>query len=447
MTCRQPTFYKRSVVLLLARHLVGKDVGKFPNILSGYIGRKDIFMSTSYGLGTKLVHGGESPDPQTGAIAPILVRTKTFAQPQFGVESTWQYSRGKNPTRSILERKLEALVGDGKATVFGSGDAATAMFLLTLKPGDRLVCCRELYGGTIRLLDQLFKDFGIHTDYVDVEDIEAVKSVQTDRTVAIWTEAPTNPKLGVVDLAKVGKVARELGLQFVADLTFAPPCTTDPFEYGVDTVIYSLSKYFAGHNDVIGGAVVTRNQALYERLVWLQWSVGAVLSPDECYRVIQELKTLELRWQRVSRSAQQVAEHLTKRSQVKKVYYPGLPSHPGHNVIKKQMKHGFGSALSFDLVSTDLAIVRKFVDTLQASGLIVLAESLSSPETILAHPATMSHRSLTQKQRDDLGIANNFFRLSVGFEDPNDIIQVIDEALSVFEQPTVKTGIRQRVAV
>ena len=301
------------------------------------------------GLGTRLVHGGEAPDPYTGAIAPILVRSKTFQQPTFGVEAKWQYSRGKNPTRSILERKLEALVGDGQATVFGSGDAATTMFLLTLKPGDHLVLLQELYGGTIRLLDQLFADFGIEVSYVDIEDIAAVRAVKKARTVALWVESPTNPKLGVIDLARVGDIARQLDLRLIADLTFAPPCTTDPFAYGVETVIYSLSKYFAGHNDVIGGAIVTKNQALHDRLVWLQWSVGAVLSPDECYRVIQELKTLELRWARVSQTAQTVAEHLCRQPAVQQVYYPGLPDHPGHDVIQQQMKNGFGSALSFDL--------------------------------------------------------------------------------------------------
>jgi len=385
------------------------------------------------GLGTKLVHGGELPDPLTGAIAPVLVRTKTFQQPVFGVESKWQYSRGKNPTRSILERKLENLVGDGHAVVFGSGDAATTMFLLTLQPGDHLICCRELYGGTIRLLDQLLADFGIRTSYVDVEDIAAVEQVKTDKTVAIWVESPTNPKLGFIDLAKVGKIAQQLNIRLIADLTFAPPCTTDPFQYGVETVIYSLSKYFAGHNDVIGGAVVTKNQALYEKLCWLQWSVGAILSPDECYRVIQGLKTLELRWARVSQSAQAVAEFLQAHPKVKRVYYPGLSTHPGHKIIKKQMAHGFGGTLSFDLESKDLSLMRQFVDNLQDSGLIVFGESLASPETLLAHPATMSHRSLTQKQRDDLGIGDNFFRLSLGFEDPTDIIQALENGLAVFQ--------------
>lgn len=382
------------------------------------------------GLGTKLVHGGEAPDPLTGAIAPVLVRTKTFRQPIFGEEAKWQYSRGKNPTRSILERKLEVLCGGGKATVFGSGDAATTMFLLTLKPGDHIICCQELYGGTVRLFDQLFADFGIRVSYVDVKDVQEIKKVQTDDSVAIWVESPTNPKLGVIDLTKVGKYAKELGLRYVLDLTFAPPCTTDPFAYGAETIIYSLSKYFAGHNDVIGGAIVTKNPELYERLVWLQWSVGACLSPDECYRVIQELKTLELRWSRVSSSALKVANYLKNHPAIKQVYYAGLPSHPGHKIAKKQMRSGYGSALSFDLITTNQEVIAKFVKTLQDSELIVFAESLSSPETIIAHPATMSHRSLSEERRADLGIGVNFFRLSVGFEDPNDLIQALEVALA-----------------
>ncbi len=382
---------------------------------------------------TRLVHAGEAPDPLTGAVAPPLVRTKTFRQPLFGVESEWQYSRGKNPTRSILERKLESLCGGGKATVFGSGDAATTMFLLTLKPGDHIICCNELYGGTIRLLDQLFKDFGIQTSYVDIEDIEEVKKVKTESTVAIWVESPTNPKLGVINLQKVGDISRELNLRFIVDLTFAPPCTTDPFEYGAETVIYSLSKYFAGHNDVIGGAIVTKNPELYDRLVWLQWSVGAVLSPDECYRVIQELKTLELRWKRVSETAQDVAEFLNDHDAIKKVYYPGLTTHKGHEIIKKQMKNGFGGALSFDLESDDIELIGKFVKHLQDTHIVVFGESLASPEAIIAHPATMSHRSLTQKQRADLGINDGFFRFSVGFECPKDLKDALETSLKVFE--------------
>lgn len=393
--------------------------------------------NSARGLGTKLVHGGEAPDPLTGAIAPVLVRSKTFQQPVFGEEAKWQYSRGKNPTRTILQDKLETLTGGGHATVFGSGDAATTMFLLTLKPGDHLVCCKELYGGTIRLFEQLFKDFGITTSYVDVEDIEAVRNVTTKKTVGIWVESPTNPKLGILDLTRVGEIARELNLRFIADLTFAPPCTTDPFAYGIETVIYSLSKYFAGHNDVIGGAIVTKNKALHDRLVWLQWSVGAVLSPDECYRTIQELKTLEMRWQRVSQSAQTIAEYLYDHDAINTVYYPGLKTHKGHAVAAQQMKHGFGATLGFEVCTNQYERVQKFVSRLQSTGLIVFGESLASPETILAHPATMSHRSLTQEQRDERDIKNSFFRLSVGFEDPQDIAGALEYALAVFDDVTV----------
>ena len=397
----------------------------------------------SRGLGTKLVHGGEPSDPATGAVAPILVRSKTFRQPVFGEEAPFQYSRGKNPTRSILEHKLEALAGAGRATVFGSGDAATTMFLLTLKPGDHLLCCRELYGGTVRLFDQLFADFGIAVDYIDIENIEAVRAAKTDKTVAIWVESPTNPKLGIIDLAKVGGIARELDLRFVADLTFAPPCTTNPFEYGVETVIYSLSKYFAGHNDVIGGAIITKNDALHERLCWLQGSVGAILSPDECYRVIQELKTLELRWNRVSQSAQKVATYLDKQPHLARTYYPGLAGHPGREIAARQMSHGFGGTLAFDLKTQDLERVGEFVDRLQETGLVVFGESLASPETILAHPATMSHRGLTQKQRDEGGIDNSFFRLSIGFEDPADIVGAFEEAFRVFDDVDSTTIVNQ----
>jgi cystathionine beta-lyase/cystathionine gamma-synthase len=396
-------------------------------------------MAKRHGIGTRLVHGGQTPDPITGAIAPVLIRSKTFQQPTFGVESKWQYSRAANPTRSILERQLESIVGDGQATVFGTGDAATTMFLLTLKPGDHIICCRELYGGTIRLFNQLFADFGIKTSYVDVEDKAAVKAAKTAGTVAIWVESPTNPKLGVIDLQKVGDIAREFKLRYIVDLTFSPPCTTDPFAYGAETVVYSLSKYFAGHNDALGGAIVTKNEALYDRLRWLQWSVGAVLAPDECYRIIQGLKTLEMRWQRTSQSAQKVSEYLQKHPQIRAVYYPGLPTHPGHEIIKKQLKNGFGSALAFETVSGDLNLVKHFVTSLQNSNLVVFGESLASPETILAHPATMSHRSLTQAHRDELEIGNNFFRLSIGFEDPADIIEVFDEALQIFE-PAASTA-------
>jgi cystathionine gamma-lyase len=381
------------------------------------------------GLGTRLIHGGEQPDPITGAIAPPLIRTKTFRQPTFGEESKWQYSRGKNPTRSILERKLEALLGDGQATVFGSGDAATTMFLLTLQPGDHILLCAEVYGGTSRLVNQLFAGLGITADYIDFSDPVVVTAAIKPTTKYFWVESPTNPSLHITDLSAIEKLSQETGIPYVADLTFAPPCTTDPFAYGADTVIYSLSKYFAGHNDVIGGAVITRNAKLHERLCWLQWSVGAILSPDECYRVIQELKTLELRWQRVSATAQIIAEFLQERSDIQAVNYPGLPDHPGHDLAQRQMEAGFGGVLSFCLEETQKSNLARFVAAAQASGIIIFGESLASPESILAHPLTMSHRSVAPDVCEQLGIGQGFFRLSVGFEDPADIAKALSRGL------------------
>jgi cystathionine beta-lyase/cystathionine gamma-synthase len=392
---------------------------------------KGFFMTRNiHAFSTQLVHAGETPDPCTGAIAPVLVRSKTFAQPGLGEEPAYMYSRGKNPTRTILENKLAHLAGGGEATVFSSGDAATTMFLLTLNPGDHIIACKELYGGTVRLFDQLFSKFGISVSYIDVENEIEVKKMITEKTVAVWVESPTNPKLGINDLKKIGSIAKKYDLQFVADLTFAPPCATKPFDYGIDTVIYSLSKYFAGHNDVIAGAIVTKNKKLHEDLCWLQWSVGACLSPDECYRVIQEIKTLQLRWEKVSKTANNVAAYLSKHEKIESTYHPSLLSGNNKVTADKQMASTYGSVVGFDLLSSDEESHKKFIKNLISSGLIIYGESLSSPETIIAHPASMSHRGMSQQQRNELGINDNFFRLSVGLEDEKDIIAVLEKSLS-----------------
>jgi cystathionine beta-lyase/cystathionine gamma-synthase len=381
--------------------------------------------SNAHGFSTRLIHAGDAPDPTTGALAPVLVRSKTFRQPTFGKQPKYQYSRGQNPTRSILEDKLVALLGEGQATVFGSGDAATAMWLLTLRPGDHIICCDELYGGTVRLLDDLFADFGISVSYVNVNNGDEVRNARCQATKALFVESPTNPKLGVVDLTHAGAIAKELHLPLIADMTFAPPCATNPFDYGATTVIYSLSKYIAGHNDVIGGAVITKDPEVHDKLFWLQRAVGAVLSPDECYRVIQEIKTLKLRWEQVGATAATVADYLQSEPLVERIYYPGLPEHPGHGVAKHQMKGGFGGVLSFDLATSRHSDLATFVEACQRDGVIAYAESLASPETILANPAAMSHSSLTAEKKAALGLNDNFFRLSVGLEDAQDIIAAL----------------------
>jgi cystathionine beta-lyase/cystathionine gamma-synthase len=374
---------------------------------------------------TLLVHAGEAPDPQTGAIAPILVRSKTFAQKEFGVEAEFQYSRGKNPTRDKLEEKLAALEGSehgALATVFASGMAAEAAFFLTLSPGDHVLCCQEIYGGTFRILDKFLSRFGISFDFADFGSEENIRRGIKPNTKYLFVETPTNPSLHIIDLNLVDKVSKATGIPYVVDATFSPPCTTRAFDYGADVVIHSLSKYIAGHNDIIAGAVIVKDKALQEQLIFSQRTLGAILSPDEAYRILQEVKTLSLRWNRVSSTALTVAQFLEKHPAIKKALYPGLPSHPGHDIAQKQMKNGFGGVVSFELHESRHDSLKKFINTVRRYSPIVYGESLASPETIICYPPLMSHKSLPKEVRLSLGISDSFFRLSLGFENPQDII-------------------------
>lgn len=383
----------------------------------------------SWSFATKLIHSGEKPDKETGAIAPILVRTKTFAQNEFGVESKFQYSRGRNPTREKLEEKLSALEGGGETTVFASGLAAETAFFLTLNPGDHILCCQEVYGGTFRLLDQFLTRFGITFDFADFSNEASIRSKITNQTKYLFVETPTNPSLHIIDLALVQKISKDTKIPFVVDATFSPPCATRPFEFGAETVIHSLSKYIAGHNDVIGGAIITKNKELHEKIIFLNRTLGAILSPDECYRVLQEVKTLDLRWKRVSETALEVAKFIEKNKQIERVLYPGLSSHPGYSIAKKQTRSGYGGVISFVLKNKKRSALKRFVDTVREWSPIIYGESLASPETILAYPPLMSHKSLPKEIRESLGIDDGFFRLSVGFEEPRDIILGLKKAL------------------
>lgn len=371
---------------------------------------------------TLAVHAGESPDEATGAVAPILVRSKTFAQRAFGEGALYEYSRGKNPTRDKLCEKLVALEGGGECNVYASGIAATTAFFLTLSPKDHILFCQEIYGGTYRLLTQILSRFGITFDFVDFTSEQSIRAGITPHTKYFFVETPTNPSLHVIDLALVHRISKDAGIPYVIDATFSPPCALRAFNFGAETIIHSLSKYIAGHNDVIGGAVITKNHALHEALTLNHRTLGAILSPDECYRVLQEVKTLPLRWERVSTTAFTIAEFLQQHPNVQNVYYPGLPSHPNHDIARRQTRGGFGGVLSFTLKETAFEKLKHFVDTVRAHSPIVYGESLASPETILAYPPLMSHGSLPKDVRDSLGIVDGFFRLSVGFEDPEDII-------------------------
>lgn len=383
----------------------------------------------NYSFETKLIHSGEVPDKETGAIAPVLVRSKTFAQKEFGKDGEFMYSRGNNPTRLKLQEKLADLEGGGYASVFSSGIAAESAFFLTLKPGDHVLFCQEVYGGTFRLLEHLLYRFGIDFSFVDFSTEKSIIEGVRKNTKFLFVETPTNPSLHVIDLKLVSKVSKKIGTPFVVDATFSPPCATQALSYGAKAVIHSLSKYIAGHNDVIAGAVVTKDKKLHEELQFLHRTLGAILSPDECYRTLQEIKTLQLRWNKVSGTALEIAKFLEKHPKIEKVLYPGLKSHKNHSVAKRQTKSGFGAVISFVLKKKDRQNLKKFINKNIQQGLISYGESLSSPETILAYPPLMSHASLPKEMRESLGINDGFFRLSIGFEDPKDIIRSLETSL------------------
>ena len=381
---------------------------------------------------TLAVHAAEAPDPTTGAVAPILVRSKTFAQ-KFGKEAFYQYSRGKNPTRYQLEQKL-AILDNGKyATTFASGIAATNAFFLSLNPGDHVLCCQEIYGGTFRLLDQLVSKFGISSDYVDFSTAQSIKQHIKTNTKWLFVETPTNPSLHIIDLRLVAQVSRETGIPFTVDATFAPPCATKPLDYGAAIVLHSLSKYIAGHNDILGGALITNDPDLHKKFIFQQKAGGAILSPDESWRVLQGVKTLHLRWKHVSQTALEVASFLTTSLSPQQVFYPGLPTHPGHLIAKRQTQLGFGGVISFVLPEPLIQKLPAFVEAVTSSQLVVYGESLASPETILAYPAMMSHLSLARDTRYSLGITDGFFRLSVGFEEPSDIISALHDGFEALK--------------
>lgn len=388
---------------------------------------------------TLFVHAGERPDSLTGALAPPLIRTKTYKQPEFGVKATWEYARGQNPTRTILQEKLSAIESGGDAIACASGLAAETLFFLTLAPGDHLVLPHEVYGGTLRLLKTVFAPYGITFSQTDFSSHESILKAVTAKTKYLFVEALTNPSLNVIDLALVQRVSQETSIPFVADMTFTPPCSTRAFEYGASVIIQSISKYLAGHNDVLGGAVITRDVRLFEKLSLLQRTVGPVLSPDECYRAIQGIKTLELRWRRVSQTAQKVAQALERNPQISRVLYPGLSSHQGHEIAQRQMRKGFGGVISFELVPAFQDNLKSFVDEVQKRGIITYGESLASPETLLAYPYTMSHGSLSAEEKQALGISPTFFRLSVGFEAPEDIIAELERGLKLLQEVQQET--------
>ena len=373
---------------------------------------------------TLAIHAGQEPDPTTGAIMTPVFLSSTYVQAGPGQHKGYEYSRTKNPTRTALEACLAALEGAKHGFAFASGCAATDCLMHLLDAGDHVVCSDDVYGGTFRLFDKVFQRLGLSFSFVDLSLPGALESALTPRTKLVWVETPTNPMLKLVDLAAVAELSRKRGLISVCDNTFMSPYFQRPLEYGVDVVLHSTTKYLNGHSDVVGGFVGTSSGELAQRIGFLQNAVGAVPSPLDSFLVLRGVKTLSVRMARHQENAYRVAEFLSGHPKARHVLYPGLASHPQHALAKRQMK-GFGGMMTFEIVG-GLPAARAF---LAACHVFSCAESLGGVESLIEHPAIMTHASVPPENRAKLGITDGFIRLSVGIEDASDLLDDLKEAL------------------
>lgn len=375
-------------------------------------------------LETELVQLGIDCDEKTGAISVPIYTSATYRHPAVGESTGYDYTRSGNPTREVLENGLAELEGGARGLVFSSGMAALTTFFLHFSQGDHLIVSEDLYGGTYRVLDQIFANFGLTVSYVDTTDTAAVAAAITEQSKALLVETPGNPLLGISDLAALGKLCQQNRLLFAVDNTFLSPVLQRPFEYGADVVIYSATKYLGGHNDICAGVLVTHEESLGERFYFLQNSTGAILPPFDCWLLLRSLKTLNLRIERHCQSALKVAEWLERHPKIENIYYPGLKQHPGHELSCKQAS-GFGGMLSFRVDSAEHAR-----EVLKRLKLISFAESLGGVESLMTLPAVQTHGDIPESERDRLGICERLLRLSVGTESVEDIIADLEQALS-----------------
>jgi cystathionine beta-lyase/cystathionine gamma-synthase len=379
-----------------------------------------------YGFATRAIHEGQPPDPATGAVTVPIYQTSTYAQSEVGVHKGYDYSRTSNPTRAALEACLASLDGGRFGLAFASGMAAEDTLLHLFETGDHVVACDDVYGGTYRLFHRVLEKVGLRFSFVDATDVRNVERALEPRTRLVWLESPTNPLMKLIDIAAVAELAHTRGILVSVDNTFASPYCQRPLELGADVVHYSTTKYLGGHSDLIGGALVTSDEPLYEQLKFLQNAVGGVPGPLDSWLVLRGLKSLAVRMRQHSANAQQVACFLQQHPRVKHVHYPGLDDHPQHSLAKRQMVGGFGGMLSFE-VDGGVAAAREVA---RATRLFTLAESLGGVESLIELPALMTHASLPAERRAEIGIDDGLVRLSVGIEDADDLIADLDQALS-----------------
>lgn len=376
------------------------------------------------GFSTKAIHAGIEPDPSTGSLMTPIHLTSTYAQEELGKNKGYAYSRVANPTRTVLEKNIAALENGKEGLAFASGMAAEAAIFHILKAGDHVIASRNVYGGTYRIAKFVLEDFGLQFDFVDTTDLAVVQRAVKPNTRMFFIETPTNPTMEITDLRGAAKLSRAHKLISVVDNTFATPYLQNPLDLGIDIVLHSATKYLNGHSDMLGGLVVLNDPKLVERLRFVQKSVGGILSPFEAWMCLRGIKTLAVRMARHDSNAMEVASFLNSHRKVKKVNYPGLVSHPQHWLAQKQMR-GFGGMISFDLGSLD-----KAKKLLKSVRLCALAESLGGVETLISHPATMTHASVPPEERRRIGVTDGLVRISVGIEDVEDIIADLKRALS-----------------
>jgi cystathionine gamma-lyase len=374
-------------------------------------------------FGTRAIHAGQRPDMLSGAIMTPIYTTSTYVQEGLGKNKGYEYARGKNPTREALERNVAALEGGTHGFAFSSGMGATTSIMMLFKSGDHIVAGESSYGGTFRLFDKILKNFGLTFSYVDSRDPQKVEDACTKSTVAIMMETPTNPMMRLTDLTAVGEIARRKRALFIVDNTFASPYFQRPFEHGADIVYHSSTKYLNGHSDMVGGIAVVRDDALADRMQFILNTAGAVPGPFDAWLVLRGTKTLHLRMPRHDENGRKIAAWLAEKIGHENVIYPGLPSHPQHELAKKQMK-GFGGMISVLTGSKD-----KAAKILGRVKVFSLAESLGGVESLISHPASMTHASVPPERRAELGLRDDLLRLSCGVEDVGDLIADLEQAL------------------
>ena len=373
---------------------------------------------------TKVVRAGIEPDPTTGAIVPPIYQTATYVLPEVGRDLGFDYTRSANPTREILENNLATIEGGRFGTCFSSGMSAVDSVLKLLKKGDHVVCSDDVYGGVSRHFNNILVNYGLTFTYVDSSNPENVENAIRSETKLFWIETPTNPLLKITDLNAISKIAKKHQILFGVDSTFATPVFLRPFEFGADIIMHSTTKYISGHNQIIGGIIITNDEEIHERMKFVQKTIGAVPSPFDCWLTLLGVKTLHLRMHRHASNAQAVAEFLESHPQVEKITYPGLKSHPQYGVAKEQMD-GFSGMISFELEGG----IPAGTTVMNNVKLCSLAESLGAVETMITHPASMTHVDVPAEERHARGLTDGLVRISVGIEDPEDIIDDLKQAL------------------